>query len=273
MTTPHWRSITNGFKERIRTEPQVAMWITVPWAPLVEIVGHAGADAVFIDLEHTTMSADTAQSLIIAADAAGLTPIVRPPSIDAHTVTPLLDAGALGIIFANVDTGEQAEQAIRSTLYPPAGDRGWGGSHTRYVMWEGGAAATQLRETDPERRGVYSSQYVEKATNDIFRLFIVESQEGVSNLDDILAVDHLDAVMFGWADFAADVGFDLEACQAAADLVYSKCREREIGVSVSIGQAGETGWYPGCYYIAGIDCLLMSSALSESVQKAKQAIG
>jgi 2-keto-3-deoxy-L-rhamnonate aldolase RhmA len=273
MTQPYWQTRKNTFKERIRTEPAVAMWLTVPWPPLAEIVGAAGADATFIDLEHTTMTLETAEALIIASEAAGVTPIARPAGIDAHTSSKLLDAGAMGLIFANIRTGAQAAEAIAGTLYPPAGTRGWGGSHTRYAMWEGGAAATQLRESDPAKRGVYSPQYVEKATNDILRVFIVESVEGVENIDDILAVEHLDAVLFGWADYAADVGFDVEACQAAADLVYRKCRERGVGISVSIGQAGETGWYPGSFYIAGIDCLLMSAALTNSVQQAKQAIG
>jgi 4-hydroxy-2-oxoheptanedioate aldolase len=271
MTTAYWRTQKNTFKQAVRVKPQVAMWVTVPWAPLVEMVGHVGADAALIDLEHTTLSLETMESLVIAAGAAGITPIVRPPAIDAHLVSRVLDAGALGIVFANIRDGAQAEAAIRATLYPPAGDRGWGGSHTRYVMWQGGSAATELREPDPARRGVYSPEYVDKATSDITRIFIVESREGLANLDDILSVDHLDAVMFGWADYAADVGFEVDACQRGADVVYRACRERGIGVSLSAGQAGETEWYPGCFSVAGIDALLIRDALARAVGRTREA--
>src|SRR5262245_8586393 len=123
-----------------------AVWINVPWQPLVEIFGSCGLDAALIDMEHTSMDFADVENLIIAAEAAGVTPLVRPPAIDTHAVNRLLDAGALGIVFADVRTAEDAELAASCTKYPPAGRRGWGGSHTRYAMWEGQPASVAIRE-------------------------------------------------------------------------------------------------------------------------------
>ena len=53
------------------------MYVTQPAPALVELAGQAGLDFVRIDAYHGTMSAETVDSLIRAAVAAGITPTVR----------------------------------------------------------------------------------------------------------------------------------------------------------------------------------------------------
>jgi 4-hydroxy-2-oxoheptanedioate aldolase len=274
MTSFVWQRRRNRFKELIQAgETAIAMWIDVPWPPLVEILGSCGGDAALVDMEHTTNSFEDVENLIIAAEAAGLTPIFRPAGLDPKAVGRALDSGAQGVIFPDVRTRAQAELAVASTKYPPVGRRGWGGSHTRYAMWEGLSAAAALRESDPGKRGVYSQEYVDKANSDVLVLMIIESVEGMDNLDEILDVEGIDAVSFGWADYSAQVGFDLARCEEASDRLYEACRSRGIGTSLSVGQAGKQEHYRGCYYIAGIDTLVISDAFRQTIADARRRIG
>ncbi|MHB8393793.1 MAG: HpcH/HpaI aldolase family protein [Candidatus Dormibacteria bacterium] len=250
----------------------MAAWLNVPWPPLAEIFGSCGLDAALIDMEHTTNDFAQIESLIIACECAGVTPLVRPAALDTHAVNRLLDAGAQGIIFADIRTRGEAELAAACTKYPPAGRRGWGGSHTRYAMWEGLPAAAALRETTVEGRGVYSGEYVQKANDDVLTFLIVESPEGVANIDAIASVKGIDAISFGWADFSVQSDFRMEEIEAAADRVYAACRSRGVGTSLSVGQAGNSEYFPGCYFIAGIDTLIISGAIRTILTDARRTV-
>lgn len=274
MKPPVWRTRANRLKSaELRERPALAMWVTMPWPPLLEILGACGLDTAFIDLEHASFGLDVAQNMIVAAEHAGVTPLVRPSSIDPAEISKILDAGAHGIIFPLVNDAADAELARRSLRYPPDGIRAWGGSHTRHAMWQGTSAVTALRATTEEEKGVYSSGYVEKAAADVVSLFLVETVRGVENIDAILDAGKPDLVCFGWGDFSVEVRFDLAACEAAATRVYEACRRRGIGVSISVGQSGPTQFYPGCYLVVGIDSLILSTALRESLASAVERMG
>src|SRR4051812_4465503 len=108
MTAPYWPR-PNRFLEALgRPRPPVTMWMTLESAVIVEMVGAYGLDAVFIDLEHTAASLEDVRGMITAAQGAGMTALVRPLSIDPHEIGRILDAGAEGIVFAQVSSPEQA---------------------------------------------------------------------------------------------------------------------------------------------------------------------
>src|SRR5437763_374311 len=124
MSEWYWQRRVNPFRERLDAgEPAFIVGVDIAWTPLAEIVGSAGADAAFIDMEHTTLSLTDVENLIIACDAAGISSLVRPAGLDTSAVSHALDSGAHGIIYADVRTREQAERAIAATRYPPAGNR------------------------------------------------------------------------------------------------------------------------------------------------------
>jgi 2-keto-3-deoxy-L-rhamnonate aldolase RhmA len=250
-----WNRKRNLLKAKIEAgSPALAMWVTIPWPPLLEIIGAAGLDAAFIDLEHASFG-----------------PLVRPSAIDPAEVGRILDAGAQGIAFPRVTDANDADLARRCLRYAPEGVRGWGGAHTRYAMWQGTSAAMALHATTLEGKGVYSSEYVNKAADHLLSVFIIESRHGVQNLAEILDAGQPDLVTFGWGDYSVEVGFDLAACEEAASRVYDVCKSREIGVSIAVGQSGPTTFYPGCFGVVGIDALLVSSALDSAIASAAAA--
>src|SRR5262249_44689171 len=155
-------------------------------------------------LEHTSHSLEHAEQQIVACDAAGISAVIRPPRIDHTLISRLLDAGAHGIIFPMVDDAETARRAVACLRYAPDGSRGWGGAHTRFAMWQGGYAIDVMGGRG--ELGVYTPEYRAAANAQALAIVLIETLEGVANAEEILAVDGIDAVIFGWGDIAAEVG-------------------------------------------------------------------
>src|SRR5258706_3610962 len=93
-------------------------------AQIVEIIGHAGFDAAFIDMEHTSFDLRDVQLMVMAAERVGITPIVRTPGFDPAFVLRLLDMGVQGIQLPHIDGAAAAREAVKAVRYPPLGERG-----------------------------------------------------------------------------------------------------------------------------------------------------
>lgn len=263
-----WQRRTNLFKQRLGgSTPPLTMWVTMPWHGVIEMAGALGVDAAFIDLEHSSFSLTEAVELIMAAQLSGITPLVRPSSVEPHEISRVLDAGVGGVIFPNMENGEAARVARLSMKHAPDGCRGWGGWHTRHAAWEGEVGLGALRKAGGSYRGVYSTEYVEKAAADVLTVFSIESVAGVKNIEAILDSGSPDLVGFGWGDFSAEVKFDVDRCDEAYGTVYQACRKRGIGMAIS--QQDTSRYYPGCYTSIGVDSLLLSRGIRQAVGDAR----
>ncbi len=243
------------------------MWVTAPWMGVIEILGTAGADAALIDLEHVSYDLAEVERLIVSCEASGISPLVRPPGTEVEVVSRLLDAGAHGIVFPQVENAGQAAYGVSCLSHRPHGIRGWGGAHTRHAGWQGGYAG-ELMASGGAASGVYTRDYVEKARADAAAVILVETVAGVEQIAAIAAVPGIDAVIFGWGDYAVEVEFDGERCREAAARVYGACRRAGLGVALSPGDEP----YPGCLVIAGVDTLVMSAALTSAVTRARGSV-
>src|SRR5256886_12714494 len=91
---------------------------------IVELIGLAGFDAAFIDMEHTSFDLHDVQLAVMAAERVGITPIVRTPGFDPAFILRLLDMGVQGIQVPHVSSAETARATVKAVRYPPQGDRG-----------------------------------------------------------------------------------------------------------------------------------------------------
>ena len=85
---------------------------------IVEIIGLAGFDAAFIDMEHTSYDLHDVQLAVMAAERAGITPIVRTPGFDPAFILRLLDMGVQGIQVPHVSSAETAREAVQAVALP-----------------------------------------------------------------------------------------------------------------------------------------------------------
>src|SRR5260370_37959751 len=95
---------------------------------IVEIIGHAGFDAAFIDMEHTSFDVRDVQLMVMAAERVGITPIVRTPGFDPAFILRLLDMGVQGIQLPHIGDARAAREAVKAVRYAPVGERGMAGA-------------------------------------------------------------------------------------------------------------------------------------------------
>lgn len=100
----------------------------------------------------------------------------------------MLDAGAAGIVFPNVNDTASAQTAARATRYPPAGDRMWGPFYA------------------PARFGQTMPEYLAGANDAVVSVVIIEDPAAVENIADIVKVPGIDAAVIGTHDLAVSIG-------------------------------------------------------------------
>jgi len=154
-----------------------------------ERLGFTGYDFLWIDAEHNGLDYKDILMHTIAASSGGAASFVRVRDNDPALVKPILDMGVDGIIFPLIKTVDDAKKAIAACTYPPKGIRGVGpGRAVRYGMDN------------------VMDYLLHKSESSIFKILQVEHVECVNNLEEIVKVPGIDALMIGPSDLSASVG-------------------------------------------------------------------
>src|ERR1700684_265985 len=156
---------------------------------IVEIIGLAGFDAAFIDMEHTSFDLRDIQLMVIAAERGGVTPIVRTPGFDPAFILRLLDMGVQGIQVPHVSSAETARQAVQAVRYPPDGDRG---------MAAGSRAADFGK--------IPLLEHMARSNREILLACMIEDMAAVERIDGIAAVAGVDLLAVGPSDLSRSLG-------------------------------------------------------------------
>ena len=179
---------TNRIKQRIASgTPSFGIGLLWPSPEIVDLVGALGFEWLWLDLEHGPFDLMSLSHTIRAAEAAGMDTIIRlPQSRDPEAMLPYLETGAMGVIMAHTQSAEDVEFAVSAVKYPPVGQRSAG------TMRGAGWGA--------------DSGFYEHFNRESMIMALVEDEVGVGNLDSILAVDGLDAVVIGYGDLSLTMG-------------------------------------------------------------------
>ncbi len=156
---------------------------------LPRILANSGADFALYDLEHSGFTIEDMKTQFALCAAVGLVPLVRPPGKAYNFTARLLDVGAFGLLYQMVGSAEEARELVSWTRYPPDGVRGavFGGAHDDYTGGEmADKAAAAMART--------------------FTLALIETKAGLDNIDEIMAVDGIDAAHLGHADLSLSLG-------------------------------------------------------------------
>ena len=164
------------------------IFCSTPAPVVVEMIGCAGFDFVIIDTEHALVNPETLENMVRAAEAVGLTPLVRVAENAPGPILRALDAGAQGVVVPRVRSRADAEQAVRASRYHPEGERSLNaGRAARF-------GAQDLQE------------YVRHANAEMLVVAMIEDVEGVEALGSILQVPGVDLVLEGAADLSQSLG-------------------------------------------------------------------
>lgn len=205
------------------------------------ILKEAGAEYVFFDMEHSGNSFETLQRCLRYFEAAGLASMVRVPSDSYDHIARALDCGADGLVIPMVGSAEQAKSIVQKMKYTPKGQRGvaLALANDRYKM---GPVDQALAGANERTRLVC----------------LIETADGVKNVDAIAAVDGVDVLWVGHFDLTCSMGipgqFDHPDYHAAMAKVAKagKKHKKNLGRMVADVASGvalaRDGWDMICYH-------------------------
>jgi 4-hydroxy-2-oxoheptanedioate aldolase len=162
--------------------------VSMPSVQLVQALAPTGVDWLMIDTEHAPIGIESVAAMIAATAGTPATPIVRVPGVRPELVKPVLDCGALGVVFPQVSTREEAAATVQAVRYAPAGRRGYGPTYAA-LRW-----------------ALPNLEYLKVANDAVVNAVLIESLAGVDALDDILTVGGLDVVAVARGDLSENLG-------------------------------------------------------------------
>ncbi len=163
----------------------IGSWMQIPHASIAEIMGQSGYEWVAVDLEHGAISVHQLPDLFRALELGDTLPLVRLAQGSPKDCKQALDAGAGGVIVPMIENARQLKLIRDACCWPPAGNRGVGFSRANLF-------------------GKYFDAYSKEAQSPIL-VAMIENIEAVNDLEEILQVDGLDALLIGPYDLSASM--------------------------------------------------------------------
>jgi len=225
---------------------------------------NSGLDFVFLDTEHIPIDRVELTYLCQVYTAMGISPIVRIPSPDPYAACMVKDAGAIGVIAPYVESVEQIRQLVGATKYRPLkGERLQKVLHNEEVL-------------TPELR-----TYLEKYNEGSLSIVNIESVAAFENIDELLNVQGLDAVIIGPHDLSINMQlpeqYDHPEFEKLVKEIIKKTRSKGIaaGIHFPSNPKRQIKWMQEGANIVlhSSDMFLFNQKLNEDINKIKLAAG
>lgn len=178
--------------------PLIGAWVCSASPLIAEVVAGSGVDWVLLDAEHSPNDLQSILNQLYAMSAYPVAPVVRPPIGDTVVIKQYLDLGVQNLLVPMVDSAEQARELVRAVRYPGSA-AGASEPAQRGVRGVGASLARSSRWNRVEG-------YLADASATVSLTVQIESAAAVANVEEILAVDGVDAIFIGPADLAASMG-------------------------------------------------------------------
>jgi 4-hydroxy-2-oxoheptanedioate aldolase len=256
-----WLAARAAVERLVRGVPVAALGIrSSRTADIARIARSTGHQAIWVDLEHSTMPIDTAASICAAAMDLGLAPFARIPEREYGVIGRLLDGGVLGIIAPRIESVAEAQDIIAACRFPPLGHRS--------------AVATLAHVGFRKLPTEQFNQTMNEAT--VVKI-LIESPRGIENIEAIAALSGVDLVGIGTNDLSAELGvagqYAHPSVRKALEAAISACRRARkplaIGGIADLAYNAELirlGAAP--FLFTGIDTDLLLGAARDRVAQA-----
>lgn len=239
----------NAFKRDLRERrQQIGLWNSIPGPVVIEMLAGMGFDFITVDTEHSLTDIPDILGMLQALAPYPVSPVVRPQSQDPALIKRLLDFGAQTLMIPYVQSADEARALVAAMRYAPRGFRGVAG----------GTRASRFG-TVPD--------YFTRAEEELCLIVQIETHEAVAAIEEIAAVDGVDALFIGPADLAASLGHPgnmahpevVAAIEAAIKRIVATGKPAGILVVDTDFARKCIGW--GTTYTAvGVDLWLLAAA-------------
>ncbi|MCG8477735.1 MAG: aldolase/citrate lyase family protein [Spirochaetales bacterium] len=222
------------------------------------MIKNAGLDFYMYDMEHGPYSMETLSDSFAVARAAGVGGFVRVPELSKGYISRALDAGAVGVMVPMVESVEQAQRLVEWAKFAPVGKRGFGsnGGHTYYRAPDGGTL-----------------EFLTTANREVLTIAQIETADGVAAVEEIAAVEGIDALLVGPNDLALSLGVagDLmgETLHTAIGRVAEGARKSGKVFGLHAPDALLERWIPeGCTLVmSALDAGILVGGFNEIARK------
>lgn len=236
----------------------LGLWQALANGYTAEICARAGFDWLLFDGEHSPNTAQTLLAQLQAVAPFDVEPIARLPLGEPVAIKQYLDIGFSTLLVPMVDSAEQARAIVAATRFPPRGVRGVASATSRA---SGFGADTDYLARAHEKVGVIAQ---------------IESRAGLDAIDDIAAVDGIDALFIGPADLAASLGHlgDPRHAEVQAAIAHAKARidaaGKPAGIFALSPDDGRAKIAEGFHFVSiGTDIGLLSRGAATLIQSVR----
>jgi 2-keto-3-deoxy-L-rhamnonate aldolase RhmA len=183
--------LINPVKQRMQAG-DVALGMIVRLArsgDVVRVAKASGHDFIFIDAQHSLFSLETIGHIAQAAFGSGVATLVRVKSCQDPDTAVMLDNGIMGIVFPDVNTAADAQRAVDTCKFAPVGKRSVAGGYAVF-----------------DYRPLPLVQSVRALNGSTLVVCMIETREGLQNIEEIAAVDGVDVIHVGCNDLLSAMG-------------------------------------------------------------------
>ncbi len=246
----------NALKETFRQgRSAIGTFVKFSDPAAVEILALAGFDFFVLDTEHVAMDRQELVHILRAAEAFGITPIVRVRENNQVEILQNLDLGYLGVQVPNVDTPEDAKRLVESVKYIPAGNRG---------------LSPSVRAC---RYGTLPvAEYIERANTETLVVSHCETVECVKNLDEILKIDGIDVIFIGPMDLSQSMGIPGQTADPRLKAMIGEISEKVLRSGKTLGTTAGSPEAARELMQKGVSYILLSSDQGMMMNWARTAI-
>jgi 2-keto-3-deoxy-L-rhamnonate aldolase RhmA len=189
VTTRDAASWENPLRRRLHAgEAVFGITLTTPSLDVASRAAGLGFDFLWIELEHSPLTLETARHIVLTTRGSGAVPVARLPVNELWTAKRALDIGIAGVIFPFTSTAALARQAVDACQYPPRGKRG------------SGAGLATASWPEPHR-------YYDSADDNLLVVAIIEEARALDEIEAIAATPRLDALFIGTSDLSFSLGY------------------------------------------------------------------
>jgi len=237
-------------------------WLAIPSGFSAEVMAGCGWDSITVDMQHGVQDYQSMVQCFQAMDRFPITPLVRVPWNEPGIIGKALDGGAWGIVCPMVNNAAEAKALANAALYPPIGKRSNG----------------------PIRAAAYgeASSYQSTANDEVLVIPMIETQEGIDNIDAILSVPGISAIYIGPSDMGFSLGLVpiLDREEPLILGIYEKllasCKKHGKFAGIHNGTAAYAARMIGMgfrFVTIANDSGLMARAAKEAVMATRKAAG
>jgi len=179
-----------SIKKRMQNGNSVfGTWSMLPSSFVVDVIAQTGLDFIILDMEHGTLSLETAEEMVRAVQLHNCQPIIRIGDDHENTILHALETGCKAIMVPHVSSVKAAEKIVNAALYPPKGSRGLSPYTRCHNYTHVDLENSMLKHAEETMVGI-----------------LVEGKKGIENLSEIVKVEGIDLIYLGMYDISQSVG-------------------------------------------------------------------